>query len=51
VSADICDAHGIVQIANLEGLSHNEAEWSSKEQCHARAQTRLNAVLSLDNAL
>ena len=51
MSADICDAHGIVQIADLDGLSHNEAEWSSKEQCHAGAQTLLNAVLSLANTL
>lgn len=32
----------------LDGLSHNEAEWSTREQCQAGAQTLLNAVLSLD---
>ena len=34
-----------------DGLSHNEAEWSTREQCRAGAQTLLNAVLRLDNSL
>jgi beta-ureidopropionase / N-carbamoyl-L-amino-acid hydrolase len=35
----------------LDGLSHNEAEWTSKGQCQAGAQTLLNAVLKLDSML
>jgi len=30
------------------GISHNEAEWSSAEQCAAGAQVLLNAVLEFD---
>jgi beta-ureidopropionase / N-carbamoyl-L-amino-acid hydrolase len=33
------------------GISHNEAEWSSPEQCAAGAQVLLNAVLELDRRL
>lgn len=35
----------------LGGLSHNEAESTTKEQCLAGAQTLLNAVLCLDRSL
>ncbi|WP_432284043.1 Zn-dependent hydrolase [Aminobacter sp. BA135] len=34
-----------------DGLSHNEAESSTREQCQAGAQTLLNAVLRLDTHL
>lgn len=33
------------------GISHNEAEWSSPEQCAAGAQVLLNAVLEFDRRL
>ena len=33
------------------GISHNEAEWSSPEQCAAGAQVLLNAVLEYDRRL
>jgi N-carbamoyl-L-amino-acid hydrolase len=33
------------------GVSHNEAEFSSKEQCAAGAQVLLQAVLDYDRAL
>jgi len=33
------------------GISHNEAEFSSKEQCAAGAQVLLQAVLDYDRAL
>ncbi|MDR7223373.1 M20 family metallo-hydrolase [Aminobacter aminovorans] len=41
----------MIFIPCLDGLSHNEAESSTKEQCQAGAQTLLNAVLMLDNSL
>jgi N-carbamoyl-L-amino-acid hydrolase len=34
-----------------DGISHNEAEYSSKEQCAAGAQVLLQAVLSYDRKL
>jgi N-carbamoyl-L-amino-acid hydrolase len=34
-----------------DGISHNEAEYSSKEQCAAGAQVLLRAVLAYDRAL
>jgi N-carbamoyl-L-amino-acid hydrolase len=34
-----------------DGMSHNEAEFSSKEQCAAGAQVLLQAVLNYDRAL
>jgi N-carbamoyl-L-amino-acid hydrolase len=34
-----------------DGISHNEAEYSSKEQCAKGAQVLLQAVLSYDRAL
>jgi len=34
-----------------DGISHNEAEFSSKEQCAAGAQVLLNAVLDFDRQL
>src|SRR5260370_40938590 len=34
-----------------DGISHNEAEFSSKEQCAAGAQVLLQAVLNYDRAL
>jgi len=34
-----------------EGISHNEAEFSSKQQCAAGAQVLLQAVLNYDRAL
>jgi len=33
------------------GLSHNEAEYTSPEQCAAGAQVLLNAVLEFDRRL
>ena len=33
------------------GISHNEAEWSSPDQCAAGAQVLLNAVLEFDRRL
>jgi beta-ureidopropionase / N-carbamoyl-L-amino-acid hydrolase len=33
------------------GISHNEAEWASPEQCAAGAQVLLNAVLEFDRRL
>lgn len=41
----------MILIPCRDGLSHNEAERSTKEQCHAGAQTLPNAVLNLDIAL
>jgi beta-ureidopropionase / N-carbamoyl-L-amino-acid hydrolase len=35
----------------LNGVSHNEAEWTSKEQCAAGAQVLLQAVLDYDRGL
>jgi N-carbamoyl-L-amino-acid hydrolase len=34
-----------------DGISHNEAEYSSKEQCAAGAQVLLQAVLNYDRKL
>ena len=34
-----------------DGISHNEVEYSSKEQCAAGAQVLLQAVLNYDRAL
>ncbi|HEY1309736.1 MAG TPA: M20/M25/M40 family metallo-hydrolase, partial [Pseudolabrys sp.] len=34
-----------------DGISHNEAEFSSKEQCAAGAQVLLQAVLDYDRRL
>jgi N-carbamoyl-L-amino-acid hydrolase len=34
-----------------DGISHNEAEFSSKEQCAAGAQVLLQAVLEFDRRL
>jgi hypothetical protein len=34
-----------------DGVSHNEAEFSSKEQCARRAQVLLQAVLDYDRGL
>ena len=34
-----------------DGISHNEAEYSSKEQCAAGAQVLLQAVLDYDRRL
>ena len=34
-----------------DGISHNEAEFSSKEQCAAGAQVLLQAVLDYDRQL
>jgi N-carbamoyl-L-amino-acid hydrolase len=34
-----------------DGISHNEAEYSSKEQCAAGAQVLLRAVLAYDRKL
>jgi len=35
----------------MDGISHNEAEYSSKEQCAAGAQVLLQAVLEFDRKL
>ena len=34
-----------------DGISHNEAEFTSKEQCAAGAQVLLQAVLDYDRGL
>jgi N-carbamoyl-L-amino-acid hydrolase len=34
-----------------DGISHNEAEFTSKEQCAAGAQVLLQAVLNYDRVL
>ena len=57
-----CAGHDSVYIARVApttmifvpsrgGISHNEAEWTSQEQCAAGAQVLLNAVLEYDRRL
>jgi N-carbamoyl-L-amino-acid hydrolase len=41
----------MVFVPCLGGISHNEAEFSSKEQCAAGAQVLLQAVLDYDRQL
>ena len=41
----------MVFVPCLGGISHNEAEFSSKEQCAAGAQVLLQAMLDYDRQL
>jgi N-carbamoyl-L-amino-acid hydrolase len=41
----------MIFIPSRDGISHNEAEFSSKEQCAAGAQVLLQAVLAYDRRL
>jgi len=41
----------MIFVPSRGGLSHNEAEWTSQEQCAAGAQVLLNAVLEYDRRL
>jgi N-carbamoyl-L-amino-acid hydrolase len=41
----------MVFVPSRGGISHNEAEWTSFEQCAAGAQVLLNAVLEYDRRL
>jgi N-carbamoyl-L-amino-acid hydrolase len=41
----------MIFVPSRGGISHNEAEWTSLEQCAAGAQVLLNAVLEYDRRL
>jgi N-carbamoyl-L-amino-acid hydrolase len=41
----------MIFVPSRGGISHNEAEWSTLEQCAAGAQVLLNAVLEYDRRL
>jgi N-carbamoyl-L-amino-acid hydrolase len=41
----------MIFVPSRGGISHNEAEWTSLEQCAAGAQVLLNAVLEYDHRL
>jgi N-carbamoyl-L-amino-acid hydrolase len=41
----------MIFVPSRDGISHNEAEWTSQEQCAAGAQVLLNAVLEYDRRL
>jgi N-carbamoyl-L-amino-acid hydrolase len=41
----------MIFVPSRGGISHNEAEWSSPQQCAAGAQVLLNAVLEFDRRL
>jgi N-carbamoyl-L-amino-acid hydrolase len=41
----------MIFVPSRGGISHNEAEWTSQEQCAAGAQVLLNAVLEYDRRL
>ena len=41
----------MIFVPSRGGISHNEAEWTSEEQCAAGAQVLLNAVLEYDRRL
>ena len=41
----------MIFVPSRGGISHNEAEWTSFEQCAAGAQVMLNAVLEYDRRL
>src|SRR5262249_46193740 len=41
----------MIFVPSRSGISHNEAEWTSQEQCAAGAQVLLNAVLEYDRRL
>jgi N-carbamoyl-L-amino-acid hydrolase len=41
----------MIFVPSRDGISHNEAEFSSKEQCAAGAQVLLQAVLNYDRSL
>jgi N-carbamoyl-L-amino-acid hydrolase len=41
----------MIFVPSRGGISHNEAEWTSEEQCAAGAQVMLNAVLEFDRRL
>ena len=41
----------MILVPSREGISHNEAEFTSQEQCAAGAQVLLHAVLDYDRTL
>jgi N-carbamoyl-L-amino-acid hydrolase len=41
----------MIFVPSRDGISHNEAEWTTLEQCAAGAQVLLNAVLEFDRRL
>ena len=41
----------MIFVPSRGGISHNEAEWTSQEQCAAGAQVLLNAVMEYDRRL
>jgi N-carbamoyl-L-amino-acid hydrolase len=41
----------MIFVPSRDGISHNEAEFTSKEQCAAGAQVLLQAVLAYDQGL
>src|SRR5262249_9958954 len=41
----------MIFVPSRSGISHNEAEWTTQEQCAAGAQVLLNAVLEYDRRL
>jgi N-carbamoyl-L-amino-acid hydrolase len=41
----------MIFVPSRGGISHNEAEWTSFEQCATGAQVLLNAVLEYDRRL
>jgi N-carbamoyl-L-amino-acid hydrolase len=41
----------MIFVPSRGGISHNEAEWTSQEQCAAGAQVLLSAVLEYDRRL
>jgi N-carbamoyl-L-amino-acid hydrolase len=41
----------MIFVPSRDGISHNEAELTSKEQCAAGAQVLLQAVLAYDQGL
>jgi N-carbamoyl-L-amino-acid hydrolase len=41
----------MIFVPSRDGISHNEAEWTTQEQCAAGAQVLLNAVLEYDRRL
>lgn len=53
---DACDvarvaATTMIFVPCAGGISHNQAEWTSPDQCAAGAQVPLNAVLEFDRRL
>jgi beta-ureidopropionase / N-carbamoyl-L-amino-acid hydrolase len=41
----------MIFVPSRDGISHNEAEFTSQKQCAAGAQVLLQAVLAYDQAL